>query len=65
MAQETVTIRIKKDGSGSMSFETTGFQGCGCDIIKDIEMALGTVEKTEDTAERYLYENPDLNYINV
>lgn len=58
MAQETVKIKIKKDGSGIMSFETSGFVGEGCDVIKDIEMALGNIEKTEDTAERYLYENP-------
>jgi len=59
MAQETVKVKIKKDGSGIMSFETQGFIGEGCDIIKDIEMALGTVEHTEDTEERYLYENPN------
>jgi len=58
MAQEQVKIKIKKDGSGIMEFETSGFTGCGCDVIKDIEMALGSIEKTEDTAERYLYENP-------
>ena len=58
MAEEIVKIKIKKDGSGIMQFETQGFIGEGCDIIKDIEMALGTVEHTEDTAERYLYENP-------
>jgi len=62
MAHEQVKIKIKKDGSGSMSFETMGFSGCGCDIIKDIEMTLGTIEHTEDTAERYLYENPLPNY---
>jgi len=62
MAEEVVKIKIKKDGSGVMSFETSGFIGEGCDIIKDIEMALGTVEHTEDTAERYLYENPDPVY---
>ena len=54
MAQETVTVKIKKDGSGVMSFETQGFVGEGCDIIKDIEMALGTVEKMEATAEAYI-----------
>ena len=59
MAEEIVKVKIKKDGSGVMSFETMGFVGEGCDIIKDIEMAIGTVEHTEDTAERYLYEIPD------
>ncbi len=62
MAQEIVKVKIKKDGSGIMSFETQGFTGCGCDIIKDIEMALGNVTHTEDTAERYLYEIPDNAY---
>lgn len=59
MPQEQVKVTIKKDGSGMMSFDLNGFVGEGCDVIKDIEMALGTVEHTEDTQERYLYENPD------
>ena len=59
MAQETVTVKIKKDGSGVMSFETQGFVGEGCDIIKDIEMALGTVQHTEATEEAYLHTIPD------
>ena len=54
MAQEKVTVKIKKDGSGIMSFETSGFVGEGCDIIKDIELALGTVEHTEATAEAFI-----------
>ena len=54
MAQEKVTVRIKKDGSGIMSFETSGFQGEGCNIIQDIEMAIGSVEHTEATAEAYV-----------
>jgi len=62
MAQETVKVRIKKDGSGIMTMETEGFTGCGCDVIKDVEMALGFIQKTEDTAERYLYENPSPAY---
>ena len=59
MAQEKVVVKIKTDGSGVMSFETQGFVGEGCDIIKDIEMALGTIEHTEATAEAYLHSNPD------
>jgi len=59
MAQETVKVKIRKDGSGIMNIETSGFVGEGCDIIKDVEMAIGFIEKTEDTAERYLYEIPD------
>ena len=59
MPQEKVTVKIKKDGSGVMSFETEGFVGEGCDIIKDIEMAIGTVTHTEATAEAYLHSNPD------
>jgi len=59
MAQETVTVKIKKDGSGVMSFETQGFTGEGCNIIKDIEMALGTVTHEEATAEAYVGEIPD------
>jgi len=62
MPQEQVKITIKKDGSGSMSFETEGFVGEGCDIIKDIEMAIGTVEHTEATAEAFMYDNPDPVY---
>ena len=65
MAQEIVKIKIKKDGSGIIKFETQGFVGEGCDVIKDIEATLGMIEHTEDTAERYLYENPDPNYINL
>ena len=59
MAQETVSVKIKKDGSGTMSFETSGFVGEGCDIIKDIEMALGSVTHTEATAEAYVGSIPD------
>ena len=59
MAQEKVVVKIKKDGSGVMSFETQGFVGEGCDIIKDIEMAIGNVESTEATAEAFMYDNPD------
>jgi len=62
MPQETVTVKIKKDGSGVMSFETEGFIGEGCDIIKDIEMAIGTVTTTEATAEAFMYDNPDPVY---
>jgi hypothetical protein len=62
MPQEKVTIKIKKDGSGTMSFETEGFVGEGCNIIKDIEMALGTVTHTEETAEAFMYDNPDPVY---
>ncbi len=59
MPQEKVTVKIKKDGSGVMSFETQGFVGEGCDIIKDIEMALGNVTHTEATEEAFLHSNPD------
>ena len=59
MAHEQVIVTIAKDGSGQMKIETTGFVGEGCDIIKDVEMALGTVENTEATAEAYLHSNPD------
>ena len=45
-----------------MSFETEGFVGEGCDIIKDIEMAIGTVTHTEATAEAFMYDNPDPVY---
>ena len=59
MAQEKVIVKIKKDGSGVMSFETQGFVGEGCNIINDIEMAIGSVEKTEATAEMYNSMIPD------
>jgi len=56
--EQTVKIKIKKDGSGKMSFECEGFIGEGCNIIKDIETALGTVTKTEANEEAHLYETP-------
>ena len=59
MRQETVTVKIAKDGSGNMKIECEGFVGEGCDVIKDVETQLGFVTKTEDTAERYQYEIPD------
>lgn len=59
MAHEKVVVKIKTDGSGVMSFETQGFTGAGCNIIQDIEMAIGTVEKTEATAEMYVGGIPD------
>ena len=65
MSQKTVTVKIKKDGSGLMSFDLNGFQGSGCDIIKEIENAMGMITKTEDTQERHLYEIPDPVFCNV
>ena len=60
--QETVKIKIKKDGSGQMSFDLDGFVGDGCNILKDVEAALGMVSQTEDKAEMHQYEDPDLCY---
>ena len=57
--EEQVKVKIKKDGSGQMSFDCEGFIGEGCDIIKDIENALGNITHTEDKEEAHLYENPD------
>jgi hypothetical protein len=57
--QETVKITIKKDGSGQMKFDLNGFQGEGCNVIKEIESALGMIEHTEETEEAHLFENPD------
>lgn len=57
--QERVKIRIKKDGSGEMSFEAEGFVGQGCDVLKDIEAAMGMVTHSEATAEAHMFENPD------
>ena len=59
MAHETVKITIAKDGFGNMKFETQGFVGEGCDIIKQVENALGQVTHTEATEEAYLHSNPD------
>lgn len=60
--QETVKIKIKKDGSGQMSFDLEGFVGSGCDIIKDVEAQLGMITHTEATEEANLYEIPDPAY---
>ncbi len=57
--EEKVVIKIKKDGSGQMSFDLDGFVGEGCNIIKDIENSLGMVTHTEDTEEMHLHEIPD------
>jgi len=65
MAREEVKITIKKDGSGLMSFDLDGFTGSGCDIIKDIEMAIGNIETTEATAEAFQYDIPDPQFINA
>ena len=60
--QETVTVKIKKDGSGAMSFDANGFVGEGCNILKDIESTLGIVTNTEEKDEMYQYEIPDPVY---
>jgi len=57
--EEKITVKIKKDGSGNMSFDCNGFIGEGCDVIKDIENALGMVTYSENKEEAHLYENPD------
>lgn len=60
--QETVKIKIKRDGSGEMAFDLDGFVGEGCDIIKQIEDQMGVITHTEETADAHLYENPDPAY---
>ena len=50
----SVNLVTAKDGSGNMKFETQGFTGEGCNIIKDVEAALGQVTHTEATAEAYV-----------
>ena len=57
--EETVKIKIKKDGSGEMSFDLNGFVGTGCDAIKQIEEAMGNITHTEETEEAHLHEIPD------
>ena len=57
--QETVKVTIKKDGSGIIGFDLNGFRGEGCDVIKDIEAALGNVVECEATEEAHIHEIPD------
>lgn len=57
--EEKVVVKIKNDGSGVLSFDCNGFIGEGCDVIKDIENALGTVTYSEMKEEAHLFENPD------
>lgn len=62
MQEVTVTIDKK---SGKMKVECAGFIGESCDEIKNVENMLGMVTKSEDTADRYLYEIPDPALITV
>ena len=57
--EKTVKVFIKNDGSGKTKFELNGFVGNECDSIAQLEAQMGTVVKTEATAEAALYENPD------
>jgi len=53
---ESVIVKIKKDGS--IAFDCNGFIGEGCDIIRDIENAVGSVQKSELKDEAFLHETP-------
>lgn len=57
--QEKVTIKIKKDGSGNMTFDLNGFEGSGCDVLKEIEEQMGLITHTEDTEDALKYIIPD------
>jgi len=63
--QETVTIKIAKGTSGTMSVECDGFIGEGCNVLKDLESQLGMVKSTSVKDEAYQYEIPDPVFINV
>lgn len=58
MPQETIKARINKK-TGIIEWETKNFNGDSCDVTKALEAALGTIESTEDTEERYNYIQPD------
>ena len=52
MAQKTIKVRIKPDGS--VSIETSGFKGPECkDATKQLEQALGTVVQDRPKPEMY------------
>lgn len=58
MIQEKVLVKIDKK-TGKLYMEGDGFQGDGCDILKDVENRLGMITHTEDKDERYNYIQPD------
>jgi hypothetical protein len=58
MAYQKVNIKIDKK-SGKMTIEGDGFVGTQCDVLSEVETSLGTVTKTEDKPERYLYQQPE------
>lgn len=64
MREEKVTIVVNKK-TGLVNFECNGFIGSGCNVISDIENAVGQVTTTTATEEAYQYEIPDPVMINI
>jgi len=58
MPHEQVKARIDKV-TGKLLIEGVGFQGDGCDVLKDIEAHLGQITNIEEKDERYTYVQPD------
>ena len=64
MREEKVTVVINRK-SGTVGFECNGFVGEGCNIIADIENAVGQVQMRANTEEAYQYVIPDPVMINI
>ena len=58
--EQKVTATIKKEnGVYVTKFELEGFQGVECNSVAELEAMMGTVTKSEATAEAYEIPVPD------
>lgn len=55
---ETVKVKIAKDGT--ISFDCNGFVGTNCDIVRGVEQAMGSVSTSQQKAEAFIHDNPDV-----